>query len=154
MPRLADFRRLARSDLWLTLEAVLALSLAAVALRLLPFRWLIRWSGALAGKAPCGHTPAHDARHPGLPGRIGKAVERAARHLPLTLLCLPQALAANWMLRRRGVATSLHFGLALCAPPARRMRAHAWLTADGQAVVGAAGRRAFTEVARFSEERH
>src|SRR5947208_2523981 len=36
--------------------------------------------------------------------RVGHAVERVARVLPWRPVCLPQALATRWMLRRRAIA--------------------------------------------------
>ncbi|SHM56359.1 Transglutaminase-like superfamily protein [Pseudomonas asturiensis] len=152
MARPTDHWRLPGGDRWLTLEAAAALLFAAIAVRTLPFRWIIKWSGSAAKSLQHSDVSLHPIAHSALPGQIGNAVKRAARHLPLTLLCLPQALAANWMLRRRGVAASLHFGVALCEGPVRRMRAHAWLTVGQQSVIGVAGSQAFVEVARFSDE--
>lgn len=147
-----DDRRWPRAGRWLTLEAAATLLLAAIAVRTLPFRWIMKWSGSVAESMQHSDVAPHQLRHPALPGQIGNAVKRAAGHLPLTLLCLPQALAANWMLRRRGAAASLHFGVAVCDYPVRHMRAHAWLTVGQQAVIGVAGSQAFTEVACFSDE--
>jgi len=136
----------------MTLEAAVVLMGAALALKLVPFRRVVRWGGFRASEPPPGKQSSLPARHPGSPGQVGHAVQRAARHLPLNLLCLPQALAAQWMLRRRGIASTLHFGMAKSSEGECPMQAHAWLTVAGLGVVGIAASRGFIEVARFSRE--
>lgn len=130
----------------------MVLMAAALALKFLPFRRVVRWGGFHASQPRPGKQSSLPARHPGSPGQVGHAVQRAARHLPLELVCLPQALAAQWMLRRRGIASTLHFGMAKSAAGERPMEAHAWLTVAGLGVVGIAASQGFTEVARFSRE--
>src|ERR1700692_1103219 len=43
---------------------------------------------------------------------IGWGVTRAARYVPFKAVCLPQAMAARVMLKRRGVKSVMHFGAA------------------------------------------
>jgi hypothetical protein len=43
---------------------------------------------------------------------IGWAVTTGARHVPFRAVCLPQALAARMMLKRRRVPSVIHFGAA------------------------------------------
>lgn len=149
---LAKYRRISRADRWLTLEAAVSLVCAAVMLKLLPFRWVARGAGELSGQTQRGEVSSLPPLHPALPGQVGRAVVRAARHLPLTLLCLPQAIAAQRMLRRRGIASTLHFGMALSTDGSRRMLAHAWLTVGEQGVIGIPASQGFSELARFSQE--
>ena len=63
-----------------------------------------------------------------------RAVERAARHSPTPAKCLSQALAAAWMLRRRGVAGTIKLGAA--RGPEGALAFHAWLTAGPYIVTG------------------
>jgi hypothetical protein len=76
---------------------------------------------------------------------VGRAVRRAAQRLPWRPTCLPQALAARRMLGRRDVAAAVHLGVRDAGVDA----AHAWVTAGGRVVVGAAQHRRFTPVATF-----
>ena len=66
--------------------------------------------------------------------RVRSAIGRAARNLPLSYNCLPQALAARTMLARRGVAASLHIGVEKATGGNRRF--HAWLKVDRVFVTG------------------
>lgn len=65
---------------------------------------------------------------------IGWAVTKTAAHLPIDARCLAQALAARAMLRRRGIASMMHIGVA--RPDATSLEAHAWLEAAGIGVTG------------------
>jgi hypothetical protein len=75
---------------------------------------------------------------------VGHTVERIARRLPWRPTCLRQALATRWLLRRRGIPTVMHLGVA----SAREMDAHAWVTVHHWSVVGRRWGR-FTPVASF-----
>ena len=72
---------------------------------------------------------------------------RAARHVPFRAVCLPQAIAAKAMLRRRGINSVLHFGVAKRSD--QSLDAHAWLDAAGIAVTGFPVGAEFTEIACF-----
>jgi len=87
---------------------------------------------------------AEDAR---LAEEIGWATVRAAEHVPFKAVCLPQAMAARIMLRRRGVASVLHFGAAKGKD--KPIDAHAWLDAAGVEVTGYPVAAQFSEIACF-----
>lgn len=76
---------------------------------------------------------------------ISRAVTQAARHVPFRAVCLPQAMAARAMLRRRGVRGVIHFGAARGVQ--NRLEAHAWVDAAGIKVTGYPLPQGFTEIA-------
>lgn len=131
----------------LVVEAVLSLALARLGLSLLPFPLLARRLGAIGPPLPPAPVAA-DAGDGALVAReVGWAVTRAARHLPFRAVCLPQALAARQMLKRRGIASVLHFGA--LQGVATDIKAHAWLDAAGVEVTGYPLASGCTEIARF-----
>lgn len=65
---------------------------------------------------------------------VGWAVTRIAAYFPSSAMCLTQALAARAMLRRRGIGSVLHLGVA--RSEAASFEAHAWLEAAGVEVTG------------------
>lgn len=140
--RWRKFRALPARDRALALEAACLLALASLLLVLLPFRHIARWLGNLNGEMEAETDPA-------VASAIGRAVERAARHLPWQPLCLPQALAARSMLQRRAIPSTLHFGMRLEGDD-RTMRAHAWVTTGATGVVGVPAAGDFTVLARYS----
>lgn len=157
MRRLRKFAVLPPDDRRLTVEAAAWLALALALLALLPFRWIAARLGTPAGGAGLAVPPPADAGQRAVALRIGRAVERAARHLPWSARCLPQAIAAKAMLHRRGIASTMHFGMCLSdasadPSPDRRMQAHAWLTIGETAVVGGPASAGFTVLARFTHE--
>jgi len=121
-------------------EAYLALTLADLGLRLLPFRWLtqtLRRAGERNG--------------PDLAkvNEVTSALAAAGR-FALTPTCLRQAFAAAWMLRRRNVASALHYGVA--KKPSGGFHAHAWLLAGDVPVVGDQAADAFELIAVFPDQ--
>lgn len=108
--------------------------IARLSLIFLPFSLLARFFGQAV--PPADARAAETARrlsasHKRLAEDIGWAVTRSARHLPLTVVCLPQAMAARAMLQRRGIASVLHLGAST-----RPLEGHAWLDAGGVEVTG------------------
>jgi hypothetical protein len=134
----------------LVVEAVAYLLLARLALIFVPFPRLARRIGTFvppvdvrAAQARTAATPDH-AR---LAADIGWAVTRSARYVPFKAVCLPQAMAARVMLKRRGVASVMHFGAA--KGQTKPLDAHAWLDAAGVEVTGYPVAENFTEIGCF-----
>lgn len=125
-------------------EAAVSLLTARLILALLPFRWAMR---SLT-------TPSHpiadgDPRRAFVRQRVRDAVFRIWRRFPTTNTCFHRALAAHWMLARRGIATQLYYGAATRGD--RGLEGHVWLK-DGDAwVVGHDGAVDLPVLARFSE---
>jgi Transglutaminase-like superfamily len=79
-------------------------------------------------------------------GGVVGAVTAASRHTWFRAACLQQALAAQYMLRRRGVETVLNFGAAHDAKG--DLAAHAWVSDDDAVIIGGPVGR-FATLARF-----
>ena len=117
--------------------AATLLAMIALVLRLLPFRTLRRIAASL------GHPPARPARRPHPSAdRIAWAITVASRYLPGTRSCLPQALAAELLLRRHGHPATLRLGVA--RNDGRDFRAHAWVESEGRVVFGATHQPGYT----------
>jgi hypothetical protein len=121
----------------LVVEAIVWLLLARLALIFVPFPRLARRFGTFV---PPSDTRALQARdrisqeQTQFAEDTGWAVTRAARYVPFKAVCLPQAMAAHVMLKRRGVASVLHFGAGKGQD--KPLDAHAWLDAAGVEVTG------------------
>jgi len=124
--RVARFRSLPPSDRGLFLIALMALASVRLGLRLTTFRRLRDSVGRIA--RPRGSPDPT----PGEADRIGWAVGSAARFLP-DATCLPQALAAEAILRRRGHPADLRLGV---TRDANGVEAHAWVESYGRVIVG------------------
>ncbi|MBO9713962.1 lasso peptide biosynthesis B2 protein [Sphingomonas sp.] len=131
-------------------EATAALLVARARLVFQPFRAIARRFGELvppsdprvaAHRAPAGPDAQAYAE------RVSWAVTRAALHVPFRAVCLPQAIAAHAMLRRRGVASAVHFGAMKGASSG--IDAHAWLDAAGVEVTGYPVKEGMAEIGCF-----
>ncbi len=77
---------------------------------------------------------------------IAWAVEDVGARVWMNASCLPRALAAHAMLRRRGIASRLCLGVARAGDA---LAAHAWVEIGADKIVGAAEAAAFTRLAAF-----
>lgn len=78
--------------------------------------------------------------------RIQWAVESAARVLPWKPVCLPQAVAATRMLRRRDIRSTLYLGV----DPSAGFDAHAWVRVGTFIVTGGPRPDRFAVVSTFA----
>ena len=118
--------RLHPSDRRLVFGTVGLLAIVRLALWLLPFT-VVRDMLAAASPREGGDRAADEATR-----RVAWAVDRASRYVP-GATCLPQALAAEWLLRRRGQRAQLRIGVTKGLDG--HLLAHAWLESDGGIVV-------------------
>jgi hypothetical protein len=79
-------------------------------------------------------------------GWVSWAVENVGARPWMKALCLPRALAAHAMLRRRGIASRLCLGV---ARDRGALSAHAWIEIGDDKVVGGAEADGFTRLAAF-----
>jgi Transglutaminase-like superfamily len=148
--RLRRFAQVGNRRRALLIEAVAWLFLARLALIFIPFPRLARHLGtfvpptdvrAMQTKSEASQEHARVARE------VGWAVTRAARHVPFSAVCLPQAMAARIMLKRCGIGSVLHFGAKMGQD--KPIAAHAWLDAAGVEVTGYPVATTFAEIACF-----
>jgi hypothetical protein len=127
----------------LVLEALCYLTLARTVIHFLPFAFLtnrIKAPSELAKDLP-----------PHTIDSVCAAVSTASRRLAPWAVCLPQAVAGHWMLRRRGISSVVCFGAG--RDSSGGLGAHAWLKASDQVVLGGKAMAGFTPVAEFPPSR-
>ena len=120
------FRRLARADRLLLLQALIMLPLTSVALRLTGFR---RWQvvlSQLGHRQPNNHADPENMRHRSR--AIARMVRLATIHGPGRHKCLTEALVLWSLLRARGLEGELRIGV---HKSEREFQAHAWVTFAG-----------------------
>jgi hypothetical protein len=128
-------------------EAYCLLGLARLASLTVPLRWIVPFFGKIHGTTP-DKVPEDEMR---AARDISQAVENAARHTPWESRCLVQAIAANAMLRRRGMRGTLYLGLAkdervgVCA--------HAWLRFGDMILTGESEVDEFSMAGSFADMR-
>lgn len=104
------------------LEASALLALARLVIAVVPARhWRLDLSDKGEPEAKVRLTPGE--RETVL--AVSRSIARAVRHAPMKFICLPQALTARWMLRRRGITPQLFFGTRREAEDNREF--HVWV---------------------------
>lgn len=133
-------RRLSPHQRHLLSEATLTLALVSTAIRVLPFRRAI-----LLGSVSIGHgSPRGDV------DEVVWAIRAIAARLPWRTVCLQMGLAAQRIMRRRGIDALLEYGIRQ-NDAADRLQAHVWVTVDGRPAIGGEEAVGFALVARYPE---
>ena len=145
-PMLRRWQALSAAERRLLIEATFALGIASFAIAVLPFRRI----AAAAARRVIASAAADDVRRREI-ARIRWAIGACARRLPWRTKCFEQGLAAQWMLGRRQIATTLHYGVARSED--RGLIAHVWLRSGSLDVVGCENSGDFSELARFPATR-
>ena len=119
-------------------EAGAAILAASLAVRLVAFRTLAeRLSRGGSASAVADAETAYWLR---------RALLAWAKRLPWRALCFEQGLAAFALLRRRGLAATMHYGAATIGG---ELKAHVWVTSGDTEVVGCENREDYGLLARF-----
>ena len=154
MTLVAKIVRRGPADLWLAAEALALLAFYRVCLALVPVRSIIKGiahaqpgtkpdSTAMdAAKSPASERDLRIAR------RVQWAVCAVARHSAVEFVCFPQTLAGYTMLRWRGVASTMVYGVA--RSPEGELIAHTWLMVGDGFVTGGEESAGFAAVERWT----
>lgn len=139
MQSLRRYRALPADDRALVREAAIVLTLVRLGISTLRFSTLRdvldRWIRVFPRTG--GDSTVHDMR------RVPWSVAAVTRRLPFRSTCLVESLAVDAMLRRRGIASEIRFGVR--PPGGGALSAHAWVEHDGAIVFGAR-----TDIAEYS----
>lgn len=141
MMALAHFFMLPGREQRLIVEAVLSLLAVRFAFAVLSFPKALQLLRIVQGEPGRGRVAAEACE-------VGRAIARAARYAPFRAVCLQQAFAALLILRRRGLAATVHLGLAREAG-AGTLKAHAWCRCGELPVTGVAAAHGFVAIAAF-----
>ena len=145
MARSGSIRRLLAlppRDWFLMAEALILLAAASAMVRLLPFRRIVRLA----------QSPLRAAGENSVDlDRLRRAIEAWARRVPWRAMCIQCALALHLLLRRRGIASELHYGIRKAAE--RPLSAHVWLSVDGVTLIGGEAAAEHVPVATFRSTR-
>ena len=149
MSYLAKFFRFSIAEQRLLLEAVMLLGLARLAIIALPFRWIAPVLGERHRANSLDAPAANSGKITALPvSRVAWAIWLTGRYTPWRSNCLAKAVAGRLMLRRRGIGSTLYFGMA--KDEEGKFEAHAWLSSDGVILTGGAESDRYSVLAKFA----
>jgi len=144
MGRVARLLALPMADRLALAEAAMLLGLTRAMVLAVPFRIYSRLLGRHMAEAARMDTPAHA----GAITRVKWAVATMGRHLPWECNCMNSSITGMLMLRRRGIPCTMYLGVVRESP--EKIKAHAWLRAGTQIIVGAPVKQ-FTVVSTFAQ---
>jgi hypothetical protein len=137
------FLALDRTQRGLVIEAAGLMLAGWAGLRLVRFVTLRRILDRVVALTSAGHLPPAEDIVP----RVRRAVNAVGARCPAAT-CLVQALAADVMLRRRRVSTSLRFGVRFGGTAGDPLEGHAWVECAGATIDAGDGRSAFSVLSR------
>ena len=148
---LINFWRRPMSDQCLFVQAYVFLGLSRVAINTVPFKRLAKCLGVHMEESSRDSRELTENEIQAC-RRISWAVRRASGFTPWKSNCFPQAITAQYLLRRRGLPSTLYLGALLhdTSDDTRAMKAHAWLRCGAWVVTGREGHRQFGVVATFA----
>jgi hypothetical protein len=121
---------------WRLAEAFAFLGFASFLIWCLPFRSVMRIAAAVpslpGSRKPDAGTLIADLRW---------ALEAWARRVPWRAVCFQKGLAFHMMLRLRGIASVLHYGVKQSLE--KGLEAHVWVTHGADPVIGAEAAQGF-----------
>ena len=129
MGKLRTFQELGGDEKFAAFEAAALLLLARGLVALVPLRIWRRQFGKVTQISQ-----TKDPARRQITRIVRQAIGRAMRNAPLDFICLPQALSARWMLKRRGLDSDLSIGVQRNSSGG--LDVHAWLTSGGHWVTG------------------
>ena len=136
------FARLLRA-----VETAALLAIARLLVKFVPFRHWRGMLGPIQSDAQAESQPDWDEAETKRAKAIGRRVRRMAARVPFEAVCLPQAMAARWMLRIRGVETQLYLG-AKIKEDKPETALHAWLVHGEHCLTGGSESDSFVAFSR------
>ncbi|MGN7610905.1 lasso peptide biosynthesis B2 protein [Magnetococcales bacterium HHB-1] len=145
MTKLIKFFHLSRQEKQLLTEAFFLAAFFSLIRKVLSSKQLFSFLGTLVPSTEQEKNQSLQNRP--LLIKVQWAVHAASHHLPWSVVCLPQALAARIMLKRRGLESRLFIGMK--RDHTASLKAHAWLKHRGFVVTGNHEYETFQSVSSF-----
>lgn len=114
-------------------EVILGLFAARMLIKLVPFRWWRQTLGTI-NEAEQHAQIDLSPKQLKMALDIGRMIKRLAAKQKFEAVCFPQAMTARWILKRRGIGSSIVLGSRQDAETGLAM--HAWLKVGDHVVTG------------------
>jgi len=144
--KVKKFTNLSPKERALFIEAYYTLGVMRAAILRVSFKRLTR---SLEHWADKGEIPILDDRQTETALAVGQAIRQAAAYTPWESACLAQSLAAQRMLKKRGIPGVFYLGAAKDDEDEAKMKAHAWSQCGDAIITGGGGHEKFTVLSVF-----
>jgi hypothetical protein len=126
-------------------EAMFYLLASRTLFALVSYRRIVWWMSRAPGGAVLA-SAVESSTAEAISRRLATLIQR----FPALGACVPHAMAAVAMLRRRHVHANVHFGVLRNPPSGRPLEAHVWVTVGDIVVAGESVMSAFVELTPFA----
>jgi hypothetical protein len=141
--RFINFFRLPSRDKFLFFETGFILFISRLLVFLFPFKTLAKLLGKHMEESP--QHISYDQREKSR--KVGRSIKKISLYAPFRSMCFEQAMTCKFMLNRRGISSTIYFGVA--KDQNQKLRAHAWTRSANLILTGAKGRHLFNVVSTF-----
>ena len=139
------FFRLNSNNKKIFVEAYVLSVIISILVEIIPFKWL---AGKL-GRHMMETTFENNTETDKTARWTGALIYKAVSFIPWKIKCLTQAVTAKFILRKRGIASTLYLGVK--KSESKKLEAHAWLRVGNEIVTGKEVHKEFTVVSYFGE---
>jgi len=122
-------------------EALILLHAMKLTILIIPFKRIAGRIGKLQAETSASPVESKHVRD------VEQAIRRASRYTIHQSKCYDQALTGKLMLKRRGLPSTLYFGLA--KDSTNLLKAHAWVRCGNRIITGRAGAEGYTVIVCF-----
>lgn len=136
---------LSRADRCMFLHVLCLTGILRAFVIMLPFKWIARYLGKQGMNSPAEENVVKlEAAQ-----KIGRAVEIVSRYTPWESKCMVQAITAKVLVRKRGIANTMYFGVR--KNKKNGLVAHAWLRVGPAIITGNCSVEEFKVVSLFGD---
>ena len=142
---LMKFFSLSTKEKLLLFEALIVLAFMRAAIFIFPFRYIASFLGQPERFGESSEIQKGEKLFS--TKTIGWSVSTVARYTPWKSTCLAQAFSGKWMLRQRGIKSTIFIGV---LPLQNELKAHAWLKAGDLILTGEREMEPYHVISTFS----
>jgi hypothetical protein len=149
--RLLSLVQVTRRDPGLTaiaLRVYLLLIFARIVITIFPLRRITKHLGKPMAETSIEALGPEQSRYA---RRVGWCIGKLSPHTPTESNCYPQALAARWLLHRKGIPSTFYYGAAF-EPGRDALQTHVWLRCGSLIVTGGRAGRQFQPLTYYADE--
>ena len=139
------FLKLSFEEKKIFVEAYILLAAISILVEIVPFRW---FAGKL-GKHMQETTFESNAQIDTTARNTGSLIYKSVRFIPWKIKCLTQAITGKFILKRRGIISTLYLGVK--KSESKKLEAHAWLRVGNKIITGKEVYEEFTIVSYFGK---
>lgn len=141
---LTRFFKVEQSERNQFLVAFITTTIFSLLLAFTPKRFVLKRIGSQGVESPSDISEENRI----IAGSVAKSIRRTTRYSPWRVTCFAKGIAAKYLLKRKGIASTLYLGIA--KDGVNKLTAHAWLRCGSVIITGKEEMNRFTTITFFT----